>query len=134
MNGEGEDASKVIHVKLITKLDSPFKVPVTSVVIPSSVTRLGLSLSLSLPVSLVSWLCAYFPLFKVPEKPEPFDSLIDGELIRMSPEQFLNAKGISAVDTTESGDTTTRLGAFKILRGHRASVAGVTVQKYGSRV
>ena len=54
MNGEGEDASKVIHVKLITKLDSPFKVPVTSVVIPSSVTRLGLSLSLSLPVSLVS--------------------------------------------------------------------------------
>ncbi|WZZ91119.1 hypothetical protein YC2023_119698 [Brassica napus] len=115
MNGEGEDASKVIHVKLITKLDSPFKVPVTSVVIPSSVTRLGLSLSLSLPVSLVS--------------PEPFDSLIDGELIRMSPEQFLNAKGISAVDTTESGDTTTRLGAFKILRGHRASVASVGLDK-----
>uniref|UniRef100_A0A0D3EF34 Uncharacterized protein n=1 Tax=Brassica oleracea var. oleracea TaxID=109376 RepID=A0A0D3EF34_BRAOL len=103
MNGEGEDASKVIHVKLITKLDSPFKVPVTSVVIPSSVTRL--------------------------EKPEPFDSLIDGELIRMSPEQFLNAKGISAVDTTESGDTTTRLGAFKILRGHRASVASVGLDK-----
>ena len=43
MDGEGEDASKVIHVKFLTKLDSPFKVPVTSVVIPSSVTRLGLS-------------------------------------------------------------------------------------------
>lgn len=43
MNGEGEDASKVIHVKFIKKLDAPFKVLVTSFVIPSSVTRLGLS-------------------------------------------------------------------------------------------
>lgn len=43
MNGEGEDASKVIHVKFITKLYPPFKVPVSSVVIPSNVTRLGLS-------------------------------------------------------------------------------------------
>lgn len=43
MDVEGEDASKVVHVKFVTKLDSPFKVPVTSVVIPSNLTRLGLS-------------------------------------------------------------------------------------------
>jgi len=29
--------------------------------------------------------------------PEPFDFLIDGELVRMSLEEFLLAKGISAV-------------------------------------
>ncbi|KAJ4908346.1 Transducin/WD40 repeat-like superfamily protein [Raphanus sativus] len=216
MSGEGEDASKVIHVKFVTKLDSPFKVPVTSVVIPSSVTRLGLS-------SIVNSLLTL-------DKPEAFDFLIDGELIRMSLEQFLLAKGISAertleieyiravaprmeekpslhddwvsavdgssprfvltgcydglgrlwssprscthileghtgaissiafansegaedltvataskdrtlrlfkVGTTESGDITTRVGAYKILRGHKASVATVAAQKYGSKV
>ncbi|XP_033133920.1 ribosome biogenesis protein WDR12 homolog [Brassica rapa] len=123
MNGEGEDASKVIHVKFIKKLDAPFKVLVTSFVIPSSVTRLGLS-------SIVNSLLTL-------EKPELFDFLIDGELIPMSLEQFLDAKGISGemtleieyirvvaskVDTAESGDTTTRLDAYKILRGHKASV------------
>ncbi|CAN7005564.1 unnamed protein product [Brassica rapa subsp. trilocularis] len=216
MDGEGEEASKVIHVKFLTKLDSPFKVPVTSVVIPSSVTRLGLSSILNSLLTL--------------EKPEAFDFLIDGELIRMSLEQFLLAKGISAertleieyiravaprkeekpslhddwvsavdgsspsfvltgcydglgriwsspgscthileghtgaissiafansegaegvtvataskdrtlrlfkVDTAESGDSTTRVGAYKILRGHKASVASVASQKYGSKV
>ncbi|CAG7897200.1 unnamed protein product [Brassica rapa] len=120
MNGEGEDASKVIHVKFIKKLDAPFKVLVTSFVIPSSVTRLGLS-------SIVNSLLTL-------EKPELFDFLIDGELIRMSLEQFLDAKGISGVDTAESGDTTTRLDAYKILRGHKASVESVTAQKYGSNV
>lgn len=30
-------------------------------------------------------------------QPEPFDFLIDGEFVRMSLEQFLLAKGISAV-------------------------------------
>lgn len=43
MDGGGEDASKVIHVKFVTKLDSPFQAPSSSVVIPSNVTRLGLS-------------------------------------------------------------------------------------------
>ena len=32
-------------------------------------------------------------------EPQPFDFLIDGELVRMSLEQFLLAKGISAVCT-----------------------------------
>ncbi|CAH8361131.1 unnamed protein product [Eruca vesicaria subsp. sativa] len=216
MDGQGEDASKVIHVKFVTKLDSPFKAPVTSVVIPSNVTRLGLS-------SIVNSLLTL-------EKHEAFDFLIDGELIRMSLEQFLLAKGISAertleieyiravaprkeekpslhddwvsavdgssprfvltgcydglgriwsspgscthileghtgaissiafansegaegvtvataskdrtlrlfkVGTDESGDSTARVGAYKILRGHKASVTTVAAQKYGSKV
>ncbi|KAJ0232574.1 Ribosome biogenesis protein WDR12 [Hirschfeldia incana] len=216
MEGEGEDASKVIHVKFVTKLYPPFKAPVSSVVIPSNVTRLGLS-------SIVNSLLTL-------EKPEAFDFLIDGELIRMSLEQFLLAKGISAertleieyiravaprkeekpslhddwvsavdgssprfiltgcydglgriwnspgscthileghtgaissvafvnsqgsesvtvataskdrtlrlfkVDTAESGDSTTRVRAYKILRGHRASVQSVVAEKHGSMV
>lgn len=43
MDVEGEDVSRRLHVKFVTKLDSPFKVPVNSVAIPSNVTRLGLS-------------------------------------------------------------------------------------------
>ncbi|KAG2284807.1 hypothetical protein Bca4012_047937 [Brassica carinata] len=216
MDGEGEDASKVIHVKFVTKLYPPFKAPVSSVVIPSNVTRLGLS-------SIVNSLLTL-------EKPEAFDFLIDGELIRMSLEQFLLAKGISAertleieyiravaprkeekpslhddwvsavdgssprfiltgcydglgriwsspgscthileghtgaissvasvnsqggesvtvataskdrtlrlfkVDTAESGDSTTRVRAYKILRGHKASVQSVVAEKHGSMV
>ncbi|CAA7031301.1 unnamed protein product [Microthlaspi erraticum] len=216
MDVEGEDASKVVHVKFVTKLDSPFKVPVTSVVIPSNLTRLGLS-------SIVNSLLTL-------ENPEPFDFLIDGELIRMSLEEFLQAKGISAertleieyiravaprreekpslhddwvsavdgsshrliltgcydglgrvwssagycthileghsgaissvalvntedagsvtvataskdrslrlfkVDTDEPVDSTTKVGAYKILRGHKAAVQSVAAQKYGSMV
>ncbi|KAJ4882755.1 Transducin/WD40 repeat-like superfamily protein [Raphanus sativus] len=216
MDGGGEDAAKVIHVKFVTKLDSPFQAPSSSVVIPSNVTRLGLS-------SIVNSLLTL-------EKHEAFDFLIDGELIRMSLEQFLLAKGISAertleieyiravaprkeekpslhddwvsavdgssprfiltgcydglgriwssaescthileghtgaissiafvnsegaenvtvatgakdrtlrlfkVDTAESGDPTTRVGAYKVLRGHKASVASVAAQKYGSKI
>ncbi|WZY74934.1 ribosome biogenesis protein WDR12 homolog [Brassica napus] len=216
MDGEGEDGSKVIHVKFVTKLYPPFKAPVSSVVIPSNVTRLGLS-------SIVNSLLTL-------EKPEAFDFLIDGELIRMSLEQFLLAKGISAertleieyiravaprkeekpslhddwvsavdgssprfiltgcydglgriwsspgscthileghtgaissvafvnsqggesvtvataskdrtlrlfkVDTAESGDSTTRVRAYKILRGHKASVQSVVAEKHGNMV
>lgn len=39
------------------------------------------------------WLCVVNPEWKS----EPFDFLINGELVRMSLEQFLLAKGISAV-------------------------------------
>ncbi|WZZ38383.1 hypothetical protein YC2023_034642 [Brassica napus] len=38
------------------------------------------------------------------------------------------------VDPAESGDSTTRVGAYKILCGHKASVASVAAQKYGSKV
>lgn len=43
MDVDREDVSRRLHVKFVTKLDSPFKVPVNSVAIPSNVTRLGLS-------------------------------------------------------------------------------------------
>ncbi|EOA20689.1 hypothetical protein CARUB_v10001003mg [Capsella rubella] len=91
MDVEGEDVSRRLHVKFVTKLDSPFKVPVNSVAIPSNVTRLGLS---SIVNSIIE--------SDNPEwKTEPFDFLIDGELIRMSLEEFLLAKGISAERTLE---------------------------------
>ncbi|XP_010492399.1 PREDICTED: ribosome biogenesis protein WDR12 homolog [Camelina sativa] len=91
MDVDGEDVSRRLHVKFVTKLDSPFKVPVNSVAIPSNVTRLGLS---SIVNSIIQ--------SDNPEwKTEPFDFLIDGELIRMSLEEFLLAKGISAERTLE---------------------------------
>ncbi|AED92176.1 Ribosome biogenesis protein WDR12 [Arabidopsis thaliana] len=91
MDIDGEDVSRRLHVKFVTKLDSPFKVPVNSVAIPSNVTRLGLS---SIVNSIIE--------SENPEwKTEPFDFLIDGELIRMSLEEFLLAKGISAERTLE---------------------------------
>ncbi|ESQ41531.1 hypothetical protein EUTSA_v10013619mg [Eutrema salsugineum] len=216
MDVEGEDAAKVIHVKFVTKLDSPFEAPVRPVVIPSNVTRLGLSTIVNSLLTL--------------ENTEPFDFLIDGELIRMSLGEFLLAKGISAertleieyiravtprkeenpslhddwvsavdgssprfiltgccdglgrlwsssgscthvleghsgaissvafvnsngaetvtvataskdrtlrlfkVDTAESVDSTTRVRAYKILRGHKASVQSVVAQKSGDMV
>lgn len=43
MDVDREDVSRRLHVKFVTKLDSPFKVPANSVAIPSNVTRLGLS-------------------------------------------------------------------------------------------
>ncbi|CAE6103090.1 unnamed protein product [Arabidopsis arenosa] len=91
MDVDREDVSRRLHVKFVTKLDSPFKVPVNSVAIPSNVTRLGLS---SIVNSIIE--------SDNPEwKTEPFDFLIDGELIRMSLEEFLLAKGISAERTLE---------------------------------
>ncbi|XP_010549998.1 PREDICTED: ribosome biogenesis protein WDR12 homolog [Tarenaya hassleriana] len=87
----GEDSSRRLHVKFVTKLNPPFKVPAASVAIPSNLTRLGLS-------SIVNSLL----LSGDPEwKTEAFDFLIDGELIRMSLEEFLLVKGISAEKTLE---------------------------------
>ncbi|KAL1205891.1 putative ribosome biogenesis protein WDR12 [Cardamine amara subsp. amara] len=91
MDIDGEDVSRRIHVKFVTKLEPPFKAPVSSIAIPSDVTRLGLS-------SIVNELLKHAN----PEwESEPFDFLIDGELIRMSLEEFLRAKGISAERTLE---------------------------------
>lgn len=39
------------------------------------------------------------------EKPQPFDFLIDGELLRTSVEQFLVTKGITAVSLLRSSLT-----------------------------
>lgn len=89
--GREEETSRRIHVKFVTKLKPPFKVPSTSIAIPSNLTRRGLS-------SIVnSILRADNPEWES----EPFDFLINGELIRLSVEQFLLAKGISAEKTLE---------------------------------
>lgn len=126
IDGDFEDTSRRIQVRFITKLKAPFKVPANAIAIPSNLTRLGLStvvnnlLSAGILSDLVYdvfwlfdiWLepCFWasykltFSLIKNyywignPEwEEEPFDFLIDGELVRMSLEKFLLAKGISAV-------------------------------------
>ncbi|CAN0898642.1 Ribosome biogenesis protein WDR12 homolog, partial [Linum grandiflorum] len=80
-----------IQVRFVTKLKPPFKAPPTAITIPATVTRLGLS-------SIVnSLLQAGAPEWES----QPFDFLIDGELVRMSLDQFLLAKGISAERTLE---------------------------------
>lgn len=86
IDGDVEETSRRVQVRFTTKLQSPFKTPPTSIAIPSNLTRMGLSAIVNnlLKSGNPDW------------KPEPFDFLIDGELVRMSLEQFLIAKGISA--------------------------------------
>ncbi|GLT72193.1 hypothetical protein SLA2020_441470 [Shorea laevis] len=86
MDGEAEENSRRVQVRFVTKLKAPLKVPSTSIAIPSNLTRLGLSTVVNnlLQAGNPDW------------KAEPFDFLIDGELVRMSLETFLLAKGISA--------------------------------------
>ncbi|KAK7282730.1 hypothetical protein RIF29_11736 [Crotalaria pallida] len=81
-----EGTSKRIQVRFVTKLNAPYKVPPTAIAIPADLTRFGLS-------SVVNGL---LQAADADHEPEPFDFLIDGELVRMSLEQFLLAKGISA--------------------------------------
>ncbi|KAJ4707310.1 Ribosome biogenesis protein WDR12-like [Melia azedarach] len=81
-----DDNSRRVQVRFVTKLNSPLKVPSNSIAIPSNLTRFGLSSVVNNLLQAVN-----------PEwKTEPFDFLINGELVRMSLEQFLLAKGISA--------------------------------------
>ncbi|XP_019181280.1 PREDICTED: ribosome biogenesis protein WDR12 homolog isoform X1 [Ipomoea nil] len=86
MDIDAEEAAKRVQVRFVTKLNPPFKAPPTSIAIPSNLTRLGLSAVVNnlLKAGDDDW------------KPEPFDFLIGGELIRMSLEEFLLAKKISA--------------------------------------
>jgi ribosome biogenesis protein YTM1 len=81
-----EENSRRVQVRFITKLKPPLKVAPTSIAIPSNLTRLGLS---SLVNNLIQ---ATTPDWN----PQPFDFLIDGELVRMSLDNFLLAKAISA--------------------------------------
>ncbi|KAB1211515.1 hypothetical protein CJ030_MR6G013257 [Morella rubra] len=83
---EAEENSRRVQVRFFTKLKPPLKVPATSIAIPSNLTRLGLSTVVN------NLLEAGNPDWEL----EPFDFLIDGELVRMSLEKFLLAKGISA--------------------------------------
>ncbi|KAL5150039.1 Ribosome biogenesis protein WDR12 [Glycine soja] len=87
MNEEsGEGSARRVQVRFVTKLGEPYKVPTTAIAIPADLARLGLS-------SLVN---ALLQSNDADHQPEPFDFLIDGEFVRMSLEQFLLAKGISA--------------------------------------
>ncbi|XP_057993630.1 ribosome biogenesis protein WDR12 homolog isoform X2 [Hevea brasiliensis] len=83
---EGDAEERQIQARFVTKLKTPYKVPATAITIPANLTRLGLSTIVS------SLLNAGNPDWEN----QPFDFLIDGELVRMSLEQFLLAKGISA--------------------------------------
>ncbi|KAK1433135.1 hypothetical protein QVD17_10041 [Tagetes erecta] len=89
--GRDEDTLRNVQVRFVTKLQPPFKAPTTSVALPSNLTRLGLSAVVNNLLESVNdeW------------KHEPFDFLIDGEFVRMSLEDFLLAKGISAEKTLE---------------------------------
>ncbi|KAF8405893.1 hypothetical protein HHK36_007971 [Tetracentron sinense] len=80
------ESSRRVQVRFLTKLQPPMKVPTTSIAVPSDLTRMGLSAVVNnlIKAGNSDW------------HPQPFDFLIDGELVRMSLEQFLLAKGISA--------------------------------------
>ncbi|XP_068655430.1 ribosome biogenesis protein WDR12 homolog [Aristolochia californica] len=80
------EASRQIRVRFITKLPPPLKVPNMSIAVPSNLTRMGLSETVNLLLKNGDPDC----------EDQPFDFLIDGELVRMSLEEFLHAKGISA--------------------------------------
>ncbi|KAE8706242.1 putative fasciclin-like arabinogalactan protein 20-like [Hibiscus syriacus] len=82
-----EGNSRRIQVRFVTKLKALYKVPNTAIAIPSHLHRLGLSSIVNKLLQAVNseW------------KTEPFDFLIDGELARMPLEEFLLAKGTSAL-------------------------------------
>ncbi|WCJ25591.1 hypothetical protein M5689_007463 [Euphorbia peplus] len=83
---EVDREERQVQARFITKLKPPYKAPTTSITIPANLTRLGLS-------TIVNTLLKS-------GNPEwenyPFDFLIHGELVRMSLEQFLLVKAISA--------------------------------------
>ncbi|XP_043711024.1 ribosome biogenesis protein WDR12 homolog isoform X2 [Telopea speciosissima] len=85
-NGDVAESSRRVQVRFVSKLKPPMRVPPSSIAIPSNLTRMGLSAVVNNLIKAESsdW------------EPQPFDFLIDGELVRMPLEQFLLAKGISA--------------------------------------
>ncbi|XP_020257628.1 ribosome biogenesis protein WDR12 homolog isoform X1 [Asparagus officinalis] len=86
MDTNGSDSSRQIQVRFVTKLEPPLKAPASSIAVPSYLNRMGLS---EIVNSLLKSVSSEF-------EPQPFDFLVDGELVWMSLEQFLLAKGISA--------------------------------------
>ncbi|GJS39792.1 ribosome biogenesis protein WDR12 [Tanacetum coccineum] len=115
-----EDVSRRVQVKFVTKLKAPLKVPETSIALPSTLTRSGLSAIVNnlLQSGNNDW------------THEPFDFLIQNELVRMSLEEFLLAKSISAVDA-ESQDENQKISAYRTLRGHTASVQSLAAKSTG---
>ncbi|XP_057768622.1 ribosome biogenesis protein WDR12 homolog isoform X1 [Salvia miltiorrhiza] len=91
IDGDGQGEARQVQVRFVTKLQQPYKVQQASISIPANLTRFGLS---ALVNNLLLTVNADWTT-------EPFDFLIDGELVRMSLEEFLLAKGISAEKVLE---------------------------------
>lgn len=91
VDGAGEEALKQVQVRFVTKLEPPLRVPKSSIAVPSNLTRMGLSETVNL-------------LLKAGDaelESQPFDFIVDGELIRMPLERFMLTKGISAEKVLE---------------------------------
>lgn len=125
--GGSEEAARRVRVRFTTKLGPPLRVPSAPLAVPSNLTRMGLSEIVNLLLEngslspLFSFLFSFAPdrsmdpgavspsneslcLFwwrrvaaSAEHETQPFDFLIDGELVRLPLEEFLLAKGISAV-------------------------------------
>ncbi|KAJ6843675.1 ribosome biogenesis protein WDR12-like protein isoform X2 [Iris pallida] len=78
--------SRQVQVRFVTNLPPPLKAPTNSIAVPSHLTRMGLSEIVNILLKNMSSETQH----------QPFDFLVDGELVRMPLEQFLMAKGISA--------------------------------------
>ncbi|XP_070673452.1 ribosome biogenesis protein WDR12 homolog isoform X1 [Malus domestica] len=85
-DGNSEEPSLLVLVLFKTDLGHPYKVPESSISIPASLTRFGLSTVVN---NLITSVNPYW-------ESEPFDFLIKNELVRMWLEKFLLAKNISA--------------------------------------
>lgn len=81
-NGKHTEETRQVQVRFTTKLQPTLRVPTTSIAIPAHLTRYGLS-------DIVNTLLGN-------DKPQPFDFLVEGELVRTSLEKLLLIKGISA--------------------------------------
>ncbi|XP_010258084.1 PREDICTED: ribosome biogenesis protein WDR12 homolog [Nelumbo nucifera] len=86
LDSDPMESSRRVQARFVTKLQPPLRVPPVSIAVPSNLTRIGLSAVVNnlLKAGNSDW------------EPQPFDFLIDGELVRMSLEEFLLTKGISA--------------------------------------
>ncbi|KAG0553421.1 hypothetical protein KC19_12G010200 [Ceratodon purpureus] len=82
---EDQVVERQIQVKFVTKLPPQLRVVSSAFAIPAKLGRYGLSEVVNTLLGL--------------EKPQPFDFLIDGELLRTTVEQFLLTKGITAETT-----------------------------------
>ncbi|XP_047069261.1 ribosome biogenesis protein WDR12 homolog [Lolium rigidum] len=80
------DESRQVRVRFVTKLPPPLRALTTAIAVPAELSRMGLS---EIVNSLI--------LSAEPDhQAQPFDFIVDGELVRMPLHQFLLAKGISA--------------------------------------
>ncbi|CAL4891253.1 unnamed protein product [Urochloa decumbens] len=80
------DPSRQVRVRFTTKLPPPLRAPPAAIAVPADLSRMGLS-------EIVNSLLA---AADTDHKAQPFDFLVDGELVRLPLQQFLLAKGISA--------------------------------------